>query len=820
MDELKRRPDPSAPAGIRLAHVLRDVALVLLLAWGAAANFLAFHGYDYEDAYITFRYAANLAAGEGFVFNPGERVLGTSTPFYTLLLAAVAAFGLDVVTAAGVLYALGLSLCGWLGARLLVRAGYPNGGALFALAAVWGSGGVLHFFGMETALYLSLVFLAFLLGLRRPATVGAAWTTGLVLGLVATTRYDGVVVAGVVLAWRWIHSPGRAEDRSWLRRLPWREAAACGAVLGAWLLFAELYFGSALPTALGAKSDIETFSGYLRSSLRVQHAFLWSPLGRFWEGRPVPPLATLLLALPAVLRARRLMPRLWPLVAVAALLWLGYASIGPPTIHNWHLVPAVYCLLALGLAGWSDLLGGLRSARWAPAAVLALVLASAVALPSAARRELLFLTRSAVYRCRVPAYDSMISFLRDHGLDRGTVLTSEPGYLTYHTRQRAVDLVGLVTPDVGPQDGDPLARRLARHRPELIVLDSELGRLEWVLRESYLRLLQTQPLKLLLIRRNAYERSFDRLFERWLDGSYHAPPPAAHPPIPVDFESNPTPGWNHSLYNRFFVGRPLRDLRFDGRKVEDRYLHTFGGDPGKVGTLWSDPFRVDFDELAFRFAATGRRRTVAQLYVAGLPVAEVRGAAGEPPVEMRRVVLPVYPWRGRVAVLRFVDADRQGGFLVADAVTSRRYGRSAVVDDFESGVYGELWEQGFGDAPTPTRELARRYGLQVAQGRYAAASLLRPGVQALVSRPFSIDGDTLCFTVLDFGGPETSVNLWVGGSKVLRVVGRATGLPVPIRWNVAPWRGREAILRVVDRGDDPQRGIGIDSILVAEGLRP
>lgn len=41
-----------------------------------------------DDAYITYRYTRNILAGNGFVFNPGERELGTTTPLYTLLLAA------------------------------------------------------------------------------------------------------------------------------------------------------------------------------------------------------------------------------------------------------------------------------------------------------------------------------------------------------------------------------------------------------------------------------------------------------------------------------------------------------------------------------------------------------------------------------------------------------------------------------------------------------------------------------------------------------------------------------------------------------------
>jgi Gpi18-like mannosyltransferase len=43
-----------------------------------------------DDAFITFRYARNIVHGVGFVYNAGERVLGTTTPLYTLWMAALA----------------------------------------------------------------------------------------------------------------------------------------------------------------------------------------------------------------------------------------------------------------------------------------------------------------------------------------------------------------------------------------------------------------------------------------------------------------------------------------------------------------------------------------------------------------------------------------------------------------------------------------------------------------------------------------------------------------------------------------------------------
>src|ERR1051326_6884865 len=50
--------------------------------------FLAFfHGVVGDDAYICFRYARNLVAGHGLVFNPGERVEGFTT-FSWVMIAA------------------------------------------------------------------------------------------------------------------------------------------------------------------------------------------------------------------------------------------------------------------------------------------------------------------------------------------------------------------------------------------------------------------------------------------------------------------------------------------------------------------------------------------------------------------------------------------------------------------------------------------------------------------------------------------------------------------------------------------------------------
>jgi arabinofuranosyltransferase len=64
-------------------HRLSLAILVVVLVVGAFANWRGYRDFVFEDAFIPYRYADNLARGEGFVFNPGERVLGTTTTLFS-----------------------------------------------------------------------------------------------------------------------------------------------------------------------------------------------------------------------------------------------------------------------------------------------------------------------------------------------------------------------------------------------------------------------------------------------------------------------------------------------------------------------------------------------------------------------------------------------------------------------------------------------------------------------------------------------------------------------------------------------------------------
>src|SRR5262249_10752316 len=87
--------------------ILLLVAFLLRIFLFHAVHFTA------DDALITFRYARNLIAGNGFIYNAGERVLGTTTPLFTLLLSGFGLVGVDPFTAALITNAISDCVIAW-----------------------------------------------------------------------------------------------------------------------------------------------------------------------------------------------------------------------------------------------------------------------------------------------------------------------------------------------------------------------------------------------------------------------------------------------------------------------------------------------------------------------------------------------------------------------------------------------------------------------------------------------------------------------------------------------------------------------------------
>lgn len=177
-----------------------------------------------DDAYISFRYAANLANGHGLVFNPGERVEGYSNFLWTLLMAPAAAGTGDPTRPSqvlGILFALvALGLAMDAPRRLFHldapwhRAGVGFGIAATAYFAAWAAA------GLESGLYAALL-MAF--WYRHASEVGGASrfpAAALLCAALALTRPEGSFVAGAAIlghAWHAVRATDTVQRRkSWM----------------------------------------------------------------------------------------------------------------------------------------------------------------------------------------------------------------------------------------------------------------------------------------------------------------------------------------------------------------------------------------------------------------------------------------------------------------------------------------------------------------------------------------------------------------------------------------------------------------------------
>ncbi len=186
----------SGRAGTR--GVAAGLALVVLagLAWAWHLRWIA------DDAFISFRYAANLAGGHGLVWNPGERVEGYTNFAWTLLAAGAIRCGASPIEASLVLSLASFALVIVGTHRLVVAWSSPEAGAVPSLAAVTmaASYSMASFgtSGMETMFAAALALWA--VERAEAGRVGVAGALG-VLALLAHPDHGIFYVAlGVMLA--------------------------------------------------------------------------------------------------------------------------------------------------------------------------------------------------------------------------------------------------------------------------------------------------------------------------------------------------------------------------------------------------------------------------------------------------------------------------------------------------------------------------------------------------------------------------------------------------------------------------------------------
>ncbi|HZW03980.1 MAG TPA: glycosyltransferase family 39 protein [Anaerolineaceae bacterium] len=288
LDALLKRSKKPLSASRLTGRVELLAAAAVVLAFVAHAVYL---NVPAEDAFITFRFAKNLAAGHGIVWNVGEAPVEGYTNFLWLLIsAAVLKLDLDVARvtqALGVLFSLAALGVTFQFARQVFE--LPRRFALLAAAmlAVSGPFATWAASSMETNLFALLVLAGcflFARWVRRGAwrdLIGAQ----LALLLATLTRPEGFLVFGVLAALGLLLAPGQPGNRPVWRFLG---ALAVFAVpFALYFAWRYQYFGYLLPNTFYAK----TGGGWFQVTRGAKYAILFGLL----FGLPLAPVAALYL---------------------------------------------------------------------------------------------------------------------------------------------------------------------------------------------------------------------------------------------------------------------------------------------------------------------------------------------------------------------------------------------------------------------------------------------------------------------------------------------------------------------------------------------
>lgn len=777
----------------------------LILLWmtsiaGAFLMWRAFSDYVFEDAYITYRYADNIAHGMGFVFTAGERVLGTTAPLYTLILAAAGWLGLDIPAVSGFIFAASVAATGLLGGLLLRAQGAPLLGVLFSLFAASGGPEVQNFFGLETPFVTALV-----LGTIYAAMRGREWTASALVAAAFLTRYDAALLAILFFALLAIRD----------RRIPVKKGLLATAIVLPWLTFAYTYFGTVLPNTLGAKTGDTSPQAYLVSMAERQ----WGLLMRFVRNTGLVEVlgastTTVLasglcvgVAAALILRARRA-PAVYLLAAYPAALFGGYALIGPSLDFQWYPIPGVFCAVLLAFVGVAALLRALRLHWAAPLAIGPLAWMSAQALPGHLDAHAYEMKVRGQYRYRVETYEAMSDWVVASGLQDERLMTIEPGYFVFRSGNPAIDEAGLVTEGVYFH-GDPSRRTdrvqlLEDRKPGLVLGVAGAQPTGYMMAHAGSVKFQLQ------MPRDLYGARFDSILEGHRETGRRAVA-EIDGPFNIDLGPEARGPWIDCGGIAAREGN-TGDLHLDGTPYGEPYMYVPQGEFGAE----SPTFEITFDRLDFLLAAFEGRGSEAQLVVDGAVVLAEIGHNNAERREFQRISWDLAPWRGKVAALRIVSWEGATEAIAIDHIKTADDRRRTVFDDFECAHCSTHWSETFGEPARLLYGPARTHGAGLFSSKGAAHSFGQSGVLAQVSKPIKVEHDEMRFLFFDFADNRVGAQLLVNGTVVREILGVSSERVRNVRWDVSEYRGREATFRVFDHAEPTGAWVGVDQITFAD----
>ena len=431
----------------RTAYPGEDVTAIVVFAIISGALVYSFRHAIPDDAFIYLRIAENIVSGKGWAYNAGIPSDAATSPVYLLILSAIYMFGISGPNALLAGYALGLFA---LSAVIYWQLRSQGRSTAIILALIASSlPMLLKNVGLETSIFLACVVMT-----SMAYTRGWGTATGILAGLTALARPEGIVMLFLVVG----------ADIVRHRRFAWQTILLSFCVIVPWLIFSLFEFGSILPHTTKIKS--------LQS-----HLALWDANWAISFLRQIPmnvfvlPLAFvgILIAGKEFLENR---PFLLLIFGFCISQVTGYSLLQAPVGYFWYYAPgnlAVYLSATVALMEilrrlWhlqntsperlpGIKLGKLSSLPYAKTAgllvrITALGVAAVLFYFSALEiRHLhsIFVKSKRPYRLSAE-YMAIAQWLKEHADQNDFVAADEIGYIGYYSDLQLRDMLGLLDP--------------------------------------------------------------------------------------------------------------------------------------------------------------------------------------------------------------------------------------------------------------------------------------------------------------------------------------------------------------------------------------
>jgi len=441
-----------------------DWIVILLIAAIALCCGWIYRNFAQDDAFITYRYARNIASGYGFVYNLNEPVLGTTTPLYTLALALFGKLsGQDIRLISHLISVLSLWISGVVLYYLGKEGGIPQA---VAIALVFVSNPLLiSAIGMETLFLIAILLLAL-----KSYVDEKFYLAGVLLGCLILTRYETTLFAGLL----GLHFLLRH------RKLPvW--LASTLALSTIWIIFAWYTFGSVIPQSALAKVTVLTSGDGYPFYLGAIIWWLVYSTQTAWYYVLLP------LALLGGYLAFRSKRREQGYVLILA--WSGLYFVAASLIagsFSWYygpLIPGFAILLVWGIEFLARLVSRLFSqfhfdVRWVQTfyvIVFVLMTFGIVILQISSWTKGWVNYRGQIVDSRYIQYREVAKWLDRYASRDETLATREIGVLGYYAGMEIIDLYGLVTPDLtswlAHGDAEALRKAVELYAPDYLLVD-------------------------------------------------------------------------------------------------------------------------------------------------------------------------------------------------------------------------------------------------------------------------------------------------------------------------------------------------------------